>query len=312
MPRLTFGLALDFGSTRRSLQAQLERQSALLEAAEAAGFEIVAAGESASAGSFHLPNALLVLGALAQRTGMRLCTGIALLPAWPLWKLALDSAELDQLSGGRFILGIGIGTQALRQKGGWPPEAVGETVDESLQALRSLWSGSHEFTGKHVTVSGALPVLPVSGDRLPIWVGGGIRRSAVRGARLGDGWYAGVTYALQQLPAQAQAYRGAGGTGAVVVNRVTLVSDAPADVLIERYLASTLTAYAPPDKSARQVADEVALVGTPAEVTEQLERYHTAGVTHVFCRLSMDDTPPEVARTTIDLLGREVIPRFAS
>jgi alkanesulfonate monooxygenase SsuD/methylene tetrahydromethanopterin reductase-like flavin-dependent oxidoreductase (luciferase family) len=312
MPHLTFGLALDFGSKLRTLQAQLERQSALLEPAEAAGFEIVAAGESASAGSFHLPNALLVLTALTRRTGMRLCTGIALLPAWPLWRLALDAAELDQLSGGRFILGIGLGTPALRQRGGWPADAVGETVDESLQALRSLWSGSAEFEGEHVSVSGALPVLPVSGARLPIWVGGGIRRSAVRAARLGDGWYAGVTYSRAQLPAQAQAYRGAGGSGAVAVNRVTLVSDAPAEVLLERYLASTLTAYSPPGQSARQVADDVALVGTPAEVVAQLERYHTAGVTHVFCRLSMDDTPAEVARTTIDLMGREVIPRFAA
>jgi alkanesulfonate monooxygenase SsuD/methylene tetrahydromethanopterin reductase-like flavin-dependent oxidoreductase (luciferase family) len=310
MPRLTFGLALDFGSTRRTLQAQLERQSALLEAAEVAGFEIVAAGESASAGSFHLPNALLVLGALAQRTGMRLCTGIALLPAWPLWKLALDAAELDQLSGGRFILGIGLGTPALQRRGGWPADAVGETVDETLEALRALWSGSDGFTGRHINVSGALPVLPVSGARLPVWVGGGIRRSAVRAARLGDGWYAGVTFGLSQVPAQAHAYRGAGGAGAVAVNRVTLVAEAPAEVLVERYLASTLTAYSPPGTSARQVADDVALVGTPAEVTEQLERYHAAGVTHVLCRLSMDDTPPEVARTTIELLGREVIPYF--
>src|SRR6266852_257995 len=68
MPRLTFGIALDFGSKLRPLQAQLERQSALLEVAEAAGCEMVAAGESVSAGGFHLPNALLVLAALAQRT----------------------------------------------------------------------------------------------------------------------------------------------------------------------------------------------------------------------------------------------------
>ena len=84
MPRLTFGIALDFGSKLRPLRAQLERQSALLEAAEAAGFDMVAAGESASPGAFHLPNALLVLAALAQRTHLRLVTGICLLPAWPL------------------------------------------------------------------------------------------------------------------------------------------------------------------------------------------------------------------------------------
>jgi alkanesulfonate monooxygenase SsuD/methylene tetrahydromethanopterin reductase-like flavin-dependent oxidoreductase (luciferase family) len=313
MARLTFGLALDFGSRLRPLQAQLERQSALLEPAEAAGFEIVAAGESASPGSFHLPNALLVLSALAQRTGMRLCTGIALLPAWPLWRLALDAAELDQLSGGRFILGIGLGTPALQKRGGWPADAVGETVDETLEVLRSLWSGSAEYSGKHVNVSGALPVQPVNGARLPIWVGGGIRRSAVRAARLGDGWYAGVTYALADLPRQTLAYRSAlsEGTGVVAVNRVTLVSDSSAGEVAERYLASTLMAYAPRGQSLQQVADAVAIVGNPDQVTAQLERYQAAGVTHVLCRLSMDDTPPEVARTSIDLLGRHVIPSFA-
>ena len=81
MAGLTFGVALDFGSTLRPLGQQLERQSLLLEPAERAGFEIVAAGESGAAGTFHLPNALLVLAALAQRTRLRLCTGIALLPA---------------------------------------------------------------------------------------------------------------------------------------------------------------------------------------------------------------------------------------
>ena len=78
MARLTLGIALDFGSKLRPLRAQLERQSALLDAAEAAGFEMVAAGESSSPGAFHLPNALLVLGTLAQRTRLRLCTGVAL------------------------------------------------------------------------------------------------------------------------------------------------------------------------------------------------------------------------------------------
>src|SRR5919199_5850512 len=162
MPRLTFGIALDFGSKLRPLQAQLERQTALLEAAEAAGFEIVAAGEGASPGAFHLPNPLLVLATLAQRTSLRLCTGIALLPAWPVSRLALDAAELDQLSGGRLILGVGLGSPALQSRGGWPADAIGEAADETLEALRRLWSGVSHYAGKHVTVSGALPVLPVN------------------------------------------------------------------------------------------------------------------------------------------------------
>ena len=114
MARLTLGIALDFGSKLRPLRAQLERQSALLDAAEAAGFEMVAAGESSSPGAFHLPNALLVLGTLAQRTRLRLCTGVAQLPAWPAWKLALEAAQLDQLCGGRLTLGVGLGSAALQ------------------------------------------------------------------------------------------------------------------------------------------------------------------------------------------------------
>ena len=61
--------------------------------------------------------------------------------------------------------------------------------------------------------------------------------------------------------------------------------------------------------------DEGAEVGGPCSPyyqSQKLERYQTAGVTHIMTRLSMDDTPPEVARRTIELLGREVIPRFAT
>src|SRR5216683_5063227 len=152
--------------------------------------------------------------------------------------------------------------------------------------------------------------------RVPIWVGGAIRRSAVRAARLGDGWYGGVNFRLSQLPRQTQAYRAAlgAGVGTVAINRVTLLARTPAEVddLAQRHLGSTLESYARPGESLQQVSDDVALVGTPSKISAQLERYRTAGVTHVFARLSLDDTPPEVARGTIELLGREVIPRFAS
>jgi len=314
MPRLTFGIALDFGTQLRPLHAQLERQSALLEAAETAGFEIVAAGESAAPGTFHLPNALLVLAALAQRTRLRLCTGIALLPAWPARKLALDAAELDQLSGGRLILGVGLGSPPLQSRAGWLAGAIGETADETLEALRRLWAGAPEYAGTYVTAAGALPVLPVTKAGVPIWVGGAIRRSAMRAARLGDGWYGGINFPLARLPLQTQIYRHAlgGVNGTVAVNRLALVADTEREIddLVQRYLATSLQAYAQPGESARQAIDNVSLVGTPSHVAELLERYAAARVTHVFARLSLDAMPPEVARRTIELFGREVIPRF--
>ena len=156
-------------------------------------------------------------------------------------------------------------------------------------------------------------MLPVN-RQVPIWVGGSIRRSAARAARLGDGWYAGVGFRLSRLQPQTQAYRAAlgGADGAVAINRVTFVAETQREVddLVQQHLSSTFQAYARPCESLQQVIDDVALVGTPTQIAAQLERYRAAGVSHVFARSSMDDTPPEVARRTIELLGRDVIPHF--
>jgi alkanesulfonate monooxygenase SsuD/methylene tetrahydromethanopterin reductase-like flavin-dependent oxidoreductase (luciferase family) len=227
-------------------------------------------------------------------------------------KLALDAAQLDQLSGGRLVLGVGLGSAAVQSRNGWPADAIGETADETLEALRTLWSGASEYAGRYVTANGALPVLPVNSTGVPIWVGGAIKRSAVRGARLGDGWYGGINLRLARLPGQTQAYRAAlgGGNGTVAVNRVALVAETDLDDLVQRYLARTLQSYGRPGESLQQTLDDVGLVGTPSHVSTLLERYAAAGVSHVFARLSLDDMPAEIARRTIELFGREVIPRF--
>jgi len=316
MPRLTFGIALDFGSKLRPLDEQLERQSALLADAEAAGFELVAAGESSAPGGFHLPNAVLVLATLAQRTGLGLCTGVVLLPAWPVWRLALDAAQLDQLSHGRLTLGIGLGSPSLQEHAGWAADAIGATADEYLQCLHQLWLGAAEFSGTHVTAAGRLPIQPRNPKGIPVWVGGGIRTSAQRAARLGDGWYAGVSFPRSGIPRQVAAYRDAldGRTGAVAVNRVALLAAAASEVddMAQRFVGGTLRSYAQAGLPLQDIVDDVALVGTPDQVARQLEAYVAAGVTHVFARLSLDEMPLEVARGTIELMGREVIPRFGS
>jgi alkanesulfonate monooxygenase SsuD/methylene tetrahydromethanopterin reductase-like flavin-dependent oxidoreductase (luciferase family) len=315
---ITFGVALDFGSKLRPLNAQLARQSELLHRAEEAGFELVAAGESSAPAGFHLPDALQVLAAICLHTRLRLCTGIALLPAWQPWKLALDAAQLDQLSGGRVVLGVGLGSAALQARAGWPADAIGETADETLAALRALWSGANEYRGAHVAVNAGLPVQPVSIGGPPIWVGGTIRRSAVRAARYGQAWYAGINFRLSHFPTNVAWYRQALAAEGkrpdavnVVVNRLALAAETPAAVadLIDRYLAGTLHAYAR-GESLQQVIDDVALVGTPPQIVAQVDRYRASGVTHLFARLSLDDMPSDVATHTIELFGREVIPRF--
>jgi len=107
------------------------------------------------------------------------------------WELARRVATLDQLSGGRVVLGLGVGDpndDAYRRFGGVSdPRARAELLDESLQILVGLFSGKRfSFTGAHFQVDDVLfQPAPV---RVPIWIGGGWPgRAAVRRAARHDG-----------------------------------------------------------------------------------------------------------------------------
>ncbi|GAB3927829.1 hypothetical protein GCM10011575_10880 [Microlunatus endophyticus] len=108
-----------------------------------------------------------------------------------VWKLAAEAMTLDRLSGGRLVLGVGLGDAGSKDFGG-----VGEPVDpreralaldESLDVLAALWSGEPvTYHGRFVSVDDVrLPALPVQRPRIPIWVGGcarfdGPRQRALR------------------------------------------------------------------------------------------------------------------------------------
>src|SRR5687767_10901136 len=111
MPKIEFGLALDFSSARMSLHERVDQYLPLIQTAERFGFSWFVAGESYSTrpGPGHVASPLLALTFLAPQTSMKLATGVVLVPAWSPLRLAYDSAILDQLSGGRFALGVGLG-----------------------------------------------------------------------------------------------------------------------------------------------------------------------------------------------------------
>ena len=98
------------------------------------------AGESYPSGadSFHLASPLLALAVLARQTSLVIGTGVTLLPAWDVLRLAYDAANLDQLSEGRLVLGIGLGTPALWRRFGKASDDVAQRTDEALLALKAL------------------------------------------------------------------------------------------------------------------------------------------------------------------------------
>ena len=142
-----------------------------------------------------VPDPLIWLTYLAAKTTtLRVATGILILPQRNPVVLAKELATLDDLSGGRLELGIGVGWLAEEFAAiGVPFEGRGHRTDEYVAALRSLWtedvaSFSGEFTSFADCISQPSPVR----GSVPIHVGGHTDASAKRAGRLGDGYFPGA------------------------------------------------------------------------------------------------------------------------
>lgn len=138
---------------------------------------------------FHEPFVLMgYLAAATQR--IQFVTGIIILPQRQTTLVAKQAAEVDVLSGGRLVLGIGIGWNDIEF------EALGENYsnraprsEEQIEVMRALWTQqSVDYTGQwHRIPAAGLNPLPVQRP-IPIWFGGHADPVLKRLGRLGDGW----------------------------------------------------------------------------------------------------------------------------
>jgi probable F420-dependent oxidoreductase len=144
-----------------------------------------------------MPDPLIALAyAAAVTKTIRLATGILILPQRHPIYVAKEVASLDVLSGGRVILGIGIGwLEEEFQALGIPFADRAARTAEMVRAMRSLWKADPEpFEGKFFRW-GLLESnpKPVQQPGVPIVVGGHTELAARRAARYGDGFFPGVT-----------------------------------------------------------------------------------------------------------------------
>jgi probable F420-dependent oxidoreductase len=205
---MKFGLAFA-SSIAIDHQASLE----ICRRAEAAGFESLWGGEhvilpSKIESSYPytadgkipalpdtpIPDPLIWLAfAAAAAPSMRLGTCILIVPQRNPLILAKELATLDQLSGGKVELGLGVGwLEEEFDALGVPWARRGARNDEYIEAMRTLWSGPEvEFHGEFVdfprVTCSPRPVQPT----IPILVGGDSDVAIRRAARLADGYFPG-------------------------------------------------------------------------------------------------------------------------
>ena len=129
--------------------------------------------------------------AAACTSRIRLATGICLVPEHNPLVLAKTVATVDYLSGGRVILGAGIGWLAEEfQALGIPFERRAHRTREYVEAMRRLWCDAHStFSGEFVHFENVRSYpKPVRG-KLPVWFGGESGPALRRVAEYGDGWF---------------------------------------------------------------------------------------------------------------------------
>jgi len=138
---------------------------------------------------YYEPLTLLAYVA-ARTTRVRLGTSVLVLPYHHPIRLAKTAATLDVLSGGRLILGVGVGAVENEMEAmGTPFKERGPFTDEAIAAMRTLWREEDpRFDGRYSRFAGMKFSPKPRQKPIPIVVGGVSRAAIRRAARLGDGW----------------------------------------------------------------------------------------------------------------------------
>src|SRR6266513_5412603 len=129
--------------SERSWTQEYRETIELVRLAEALGFDSAWVSEHHGSSDGYLPSLLPMLAAFAAATErIRLGTGVMLAPFHDPLRLAEDAAVVDQISGGRLILGLGLGwrDEEFRMFGQPISERVRRTV-ETVDVLRRAWTG---------------------------------------------------------------------------------------------------------------------------------------------------------------------------
>lgn len=161
--------------------------------AENLGLDGVLAGDHVTFHGFGNDGLTTLTAVAAATQRVQLQTSVYLLPLRHPVPVALQAAQLDQLSMGRLILGVGIGGEDPHEfeSCGIDPKTRGRRCDEALAIIRRLWTEDDvSFEGRHFQLD-HVSVNPKPLGEVPIYVGGRSEAAFRRAGRFGDG-YTGI------------------------------------------------------------------------------------------------------------------------
>jgi alkanesulfonate monooxygenase SsuD/methylene tetrahydromethanopterin reductase-like flavin-dependent oxidoreductase (luciferase family) len=193
--------------------------------------------------------------------------------------VAKEAAALSHLSGGRLVLGVGVGTHPGEYAAaGVEFNGRGRRLDEGINTLRRSWE---------VSPGDRYPQLPAV-DHIPVWVGGSSEAALRRAARRGDGWIPLFVppdeYAAAQSRLDKEADRVGRDPASVTRAIVAFVSVGGPDAA-ERGLSWMSSLYGLPARS----FERHLVTGTARSCAQALARFAESGAQHVAVFVTSDD-----------------------
>ena len=337
MAAASFGIFDHVDRSDEPLGVLYEHRLKLVEAAEAAGFRTYHVAEHHATRLGMAPSPGIFLAAVAQRTRrIRFGPLVYLLPLYTPLRLIEEIAMLDQMSGGRFELGVGRGIS--------PYELAYCGIDfleapamyeEALEViLAGLRGGRLTHRGQHYRyLDVPIELTPVQQPHPPLWQGvvspESAREAARRGASVAGNAPNATMKSIAEAYYEARQAAGAavGGAGLVGAQRHVYVAEtdaeamkiaAPAykvwyDSLVSLWRKFRSVPYHFAESLELALARDAAIVGSPSTVRAEIER-HVAGTgcNYFVTRFAYGSLTHEHAARSLALFASEVLPHFGA
>lgn len=300
--------------------------------AEEWGYDSIWISEHHSVEEGYFPSPWVALAGLASYTkNVQLGTAVLIVPYYHPFHIAEDATMLDIISGGRCVVGLGVGYREEEfEIFGVPIRERGGRTEEATQILLDLWTHDRvSFDGKYYQLRDArLLPKPLQRPRPPIWLGGWTEPACARAARLGDAWFPGPAGDLEKVKRangfyqRALAERGEknGKREFPLMRECFCCKDKEAEELARERLfhlyssdyitwGHVATTTDEDEVTFEGLMKDRFIVGSPEFCIESLETYvKELGVDHLIFRMHFHNMPQNAVLDSMELFAKECMP----
>jgi len=311
-----------------------------ISVADEMGFDSVWLTEHHFLADGYCPSLLVTAAAIAVRTKkIRIGTGVLLLPLHNPVKVAEDTAVVDVISGGRLILGLGLGYRQEEFNGfGVSLKARKGRMEEGIEILQKSWAdGAFSLDGRYFRIKN-LNVTPKPIQKpIPIWIGAYQEPAIRRVARIGVPLYLAsvgtIPFLQKEIGQFHNALREFGRDPKEIEQplvRDVYVTEKGKEKgweEIKEHVTYIYKGYAewgsmvdrdgnlltdPNDPVLEDIAKEQGIFGTPEECIEAIEKFQQALPTlnHLICRFEFPGLNHKRSMRSMELFAKKVMPHI--